>query len=371
MKLIFTSYASAPEFDNPVAWLKRIEGYTGIPEALAQNNTVISIERINYEGNCVQNGVCYYFVQQKKKTVLIPAKIHRRIKKEQPDIVFINGFIFPLQIMQLRWKLGRKKKIIVINQAEKPWRGIKKYLQKLADRCVDAYLFTSLDFGYEWVGKGNISSHKKIYEVFHGSSVFSPAGKASARMQLSVSGSPVYLWVGRLDANKDPLTVIKAFMRLLKLQPSATLYMIYHTEELLPAVKEIIATDEVAQKNIYLIGPVPHPQLQDWFNAADFFISASYFEGGGIALCEAMSCGCIPIVTAIDSFRRLTGEGKVGILFPPGGEDALVQALQQSVQMNREAGRNNVLEQFNLHFSFKAIGLKIEQVIKKLYQTKP
>ena len=167
--------------------------------------------------------------------------MHRFIKKEKPGVVFINGLVFPLQVIQLRLKLGSSVKIILIHRSEKPFTGIKKYLQRFADRFVDAYLFTSSGFGKGWVQHGNIGNIKKIHECMHGSSVFQPGNRSDARTLLSVTGSPVYLWVGRLNANKDPVTVVKAFRNFLVHQPEASLYMIYHTEELLEEVKILVA----------------------------------------------------------------------------------------------------------------------------------
>src|SRR5215213_9621154 len=195
MNLVFTSYTSSPEYDDPRQWLKRIEGYTGILEALSEKHTVISIERINYEGELLQQGVQYYFMRQNKKVLLFPSRQHRLISRLRPDVIFINGFIFPLQIIQLRLKLGWSPKIIILHRAERPFKNIKKYLQKIADKCVNAYLFASFESGDEWLKQGIIESDKKIYEVIQGSSVFhSPT-------ILKTKKAPVFLWVGRLDDN--------------------------------------------------------------------------------------------------------------------------------------------------------------------------
>jgi glycosyltransferase involved in cell wall biosynthesis len=366
MKFIFTSYVSSPEYDQPDQWLKRIEGYTCILESLSHDHTVLGIEKINYEGEYEQNGVQYYFIKQKKKTVRFPWRMHRLIKQLQPDVVFINGFIFPLQIIQLRLKLGTRVKIIVIHRSEKPYKGAKKYLQMLADRCVSAFLFSSAEFGKQWVENGNISTQKKIYEVLHGSSVFSPGDKAAARSSLDISGSPVFLWVGRLDANKDPLTVVKGFTAFLSYEPMAKLYMIYHTEELLQQVNSLINQDEKTRQAIKLVGKVTHQQLQTWYNAADFIISGSHYEGGGIAVCEAVSCGCIPVITDIISFRKMTGPGKCGLLYEPGNDKALLESLVQTTKMEMENERDKVLKQFNEELSFEAIARKIELVIISL-----
>src|SRR5205085_12263476 len=116
MNLIFTSYSSSPEYDEPHAWLDRIAGYTGILECLSKTHNVHGIERINYEGSLDRTGVHYHFIKMPRKIVRFPHAMHRLIKRLRPDVVFVNGFIFPLQIMQLRWMLGKKKKIVVLHR---------------------------------------------------------------------------------------------------------------------------------------------------------------------------------------------------------------------------------------------------------------
>lgn len=366
MKLIFTSYVSAPEYDQPQIWLKRIEAYIGILESLSRDHEVVGIERINYEGEYKQNGTQYIFIRLKQKVTRFPFYLHDVIKKLEPDVVFINGFIFPMQIIQLRLKLGKRVKIIVIHRSEKPFTGLKRNIQNFASKYVDAFLFTSSEFSHEWVNNGNIHDAQKIHEVFHTSSIFQIENKDQARADLSIKGSPVYLWVGRLDANKDPLTVVKAFIRFLQVQPSVKLYMIYHTEELLEEIRSLIEQDKKAQEAIYLLGKLPHEQLQTWYNAADFVISGSHYEGGGTAICEAMSCGCIPVVTNIISFRRMTGPGKCGLLYEPGNEEELFAALSKTRDMDIEREKAKTLQQFNEELSFDAIAKKINKVIASL-----
>ncbi len=363
MRIVSTSYIKTEGFNDPDDWLKRISFYTGIFNELAKQHDVISIERINYEGECQQNGVQYFFIRLKRKIVRFPFRMHRLIKNLQPDVVFVNGFIFPLQIIQLRLKLGRSVKIVVLHRAEKPFNGFRKHFQKLADKCVDSYFFTSSEFGIEWMNKGIISNEYKIKEVIQASSSFHPEDNATARSSLSVSGAPVFLWVGRLDANKDPITVVKAFINFHSFQPSAKLYMIYQTDDLLGEVKKLIGTCEIAMDGIILVGKIPHEQLQTWYSSADFILSGSHYEGGGIAVSEAMSCGCIPVVTDIVSFRRMTGPDKCGFLYKPGDEKKLLKILLQTNTMNVQQERDKVLKQFSTELSFEAIARKINVVI--------
>lgn len=363
MRIVSTSYSKTPDYSDPVEWLKRIRFYTGFLEELTKEHEVISIERINYEGKLSQNGVNYYFMNLPKKVVRFPLRMHRFIKEWKPDVVLVNGFIFPLQIIQLKLALGSKVTVIVLHRAEKPFSGFKLWLQKLADKFVDGYFFASKEFGSQWMKKGIIRDAGKIHEVLHVSSHFHLQNRKIARDKTGVNGSPVYLWVGRLDANKDPVTVVKAFFQLLHQQPTAKLYLIYQSDELLAEVSSLVSADTAAAQAVQLVGKVAHEKLEDWYNSADFLISSSHYEGSGIAVAEAMSCGCIPILSNIVSFRRITGPGKCGLLYEAGNSHALFEVLQQSLTLNMEEEQKKVVEQFQNELSFTAIANKINRIL--------
>ena len=365
MRFVFASYVYTPAYNDPWAWIERINIYTGMLEALAKNNQVISIEQIDYEGKYQKDGVEYRFMRFSKNELRFPFRLHQFIKSQKPDVVVIQSLHFPLQIIQLRLFVGHKVKIIVQNHAEKPFIGLKKHAQRLADIFIDAYLFASREMGAVWVETGNISSIKKIYEVMEVSSVFKPMDKAIARQKTTANGSPVFLWVGRLNANKDPLTIVKAFLKYTAINPAAHLYMIYHTDELLTFMQKIINTSP--QKNtITLIGKIPHCELKYWFNSADIIIAGSYYEGSGTAVCEAMSCACMPIVTDIFSFRMITDNGRCGLLFEPGNEAELLSALKKCDETDIIEKQETALEYFESDLSFEAIAKKIEGIVQTL-----
>ncbi|MBD0332307.1 MAG: glycosyltransferase family 4 protein, partial [Chitinophagaceae bacterium] len=208
---------------------------------------------------------------------------------------------------------------------------------------------------------GIVSSQNKIYEVIQSSSSFRPESKPAARSKLGISGALIYLWVGRLEKNKDPLTVVKAFIRFHSVHPSVRLYMIYQTNELLEEVKALINVNDQKGEAIRLVGKVPHEALQSWYSSADFIVSGSHYEGSGIAVSEAMSCGCIPVVTDIISFRKMAGT--CGLFYKPGDENALVNVLEHTLELDVEDERKKVLDEFQKELSFAAIAEKINYII--------
>ncbi|HMU47988.1 MAG TPA: glycosyltransferase family 4 protein [Chitinophagaceae bacterium] len=355
MRIISTGYSKTYGYNDPAKWLERINFYSGILDELAKQHYVLSIERIEYDGECIKNNVHYHFIPLKGSRVLFPARMHRLIRQKKPDVVLVNGLIFPLQVMQLRATLGKKPKIILLHRADKPFIGYKKHWQKLADKCINAYLFTSSEFGDAW--KKNINV-KKIHEVILVSSVFN---KSNSRADQDKNRHK-FLWVGNLNSNKDPVTVINAFKKFSQHEPGANLYMIYQSDELLEEVKRYAGDG----KFIHLVGKVEHSELQSWYTSADFIISSSHYESGGVAVCEAMSCGCIPILTNIISFRKITGPGKCGLLFEAGNENDLFRCLMKTKEMDVEKERKKTIEQFNRELSFLAIARKIDKVIESL-----
>jgi glycosyltransferase involved in cell wall biosynthesis len=365
MKYVFLTYNHSLEIDSPQGWYKRTRVYAAVLYHLSKANIVINIKQINYEGECLHNGVHYHFVKFGEKKTHFPVKLNLYVKKLKPDVVFVQGLHNPAQVVQLRFILGKATKIIVQNHAERPFVGLKKYLQKIADRYIDAYLFASRDMGIDWVKKGNLSTSDKIHEVMEVSSVFYPTEKAMAKQKTNITGQPVFLWVGRLNENKDPLNVVKAFLKFADCEPSARLYMIYHTAELLPRIRETIKNSP--NKNaVVLVGEIDHDDLLNWYNGADFIVSGSHYEGSGTAVCEAMSCGCIPIVTDIFSFRMMTDNGKCGLLHQPGNELALLSALMQTQTLDKIAMRNRSLSYFNENLSFQAIAARIHDIASAL-----
>jgi glycosyltransferase involved in cell wall biosynthesis len=357
MKFVFASYILSDDYNDPAAWLERIKAYTGVLEAIAVNHEVVSIEQINYEGDEVKNGVNYHFRKFNIRT-RFPLKLNRYIRQLKPDVVFIHSLHFPLQVMLLRLVLGRKTKIIIQNHAEKPFTGIKKRLVRLSENAVNAYLFASRAMGLDWITKGNLTSPDKIHEVMELSSFFHPIPKEKAREKTGITETNVFLWVGRLDQNKDPLTVIKAFLKYVDIAPSACLYMIYQAEELLPEIYQLLKNEPNAAA-IKLVGKVPNEELLYWYNSVDFVVAGSHYEGSGTAVCEAMSCGCIPIITDIFSFRMMTDNGKIGMLYDAGNEVELLAALQQTAMLDTSAEKQKVLAYFASTLSFEAIAGRI------------
>ncbi|RKR83542.1 glycosyltransferase involved in cell wall biosynthesis [Mucilaginibacter gracilis] len=366
MRFVFASYCYTPEYKRPEEWLNRVKFYGGILEALALHHTVISIEQIDYEGALLHNGVQYYFKRTSKFGRKFPVRLHRFIMSLESDFVFVHGLHFPLQLLQLRAYLGSQVKIMVQHHAELPGNGMIEILQQLADRYINAYLFASHNLGLNWVNRGNLASVQKIHEVMEVSSVFYPIDRQSAISKTGVKGAPVFLWVARLEQKKDPLNVVRAFLEFAKINTGARLYMIYHVDDLLSNIHEVLNEYADVSGSIVLVGQLQHDDLIYWYNSADFIISGSIYEGAGTAICEAISCGLFPVLTAIPSFQMMTGNGKFGLLYEAGNKQELLNCLLKTAEVNIQDAQVTILDHYKTELSFSAIAGKISQIASSL-----
>ena len=365
MRIIHLSYAHITEHRDPAAWLNRINFFVAIVEQMAKEVEVKSIHCIDYSGSLNRKGVEYHFINLSKFQMLLPLKLNSFVRQLKPDVVIVHGFHFPLKVLLLRWRLGPTIKIVIQHHAERPLRHYKKVLQRLTDRFASAYFFTARDQAEPWLSERQIADPRKIYEVMEVPSVFYPIDRVEASLKTKVSSSKIYLWVGRLEANKDPLTLIKAFSEFSIANSDVHLYVIFQSDELVEEIKRLVGTSKT-ETQITLVGKVDHNELLYWYNSVDFIISTSHYEGSGIAVCEGMSCGCIPILTNLPSFRMMTGNGDCGLLFEAEDVDGLVLALRKSLLVNLEIEREKTLLKYKLSLSVEAIVAKMIKVSRMI-----
>lgn len=78
--------------------------------------------------------------------------------------------------------------------------------------------------------------------------------------------------------------------------------------------------------NVSVLGSVPASDLRNMFCSHSIILQASVMEGFPNALCEAMLCGCIPIVSAVTSMPSIVGD--VGRVIKHRSVEELVNAIK-------------------------------------------
>lgn len=133
--------------------------------------------------------------------------------------------------------------------------------------------------------------------------------------------------VGRMQAVKDPLNLVEAFLRLRELCPAQwpTLRLsMLGGGPLLEAARQRLA-DAGAAQQAWL--PGDRGDIAALLPQVDIFALPSLAEGISNTLLEAMACGCAPVATAVGGNPELVGDGINGLLVPAGDAGALAVAL--------------------------------------------
>lgn len=336
--------------DDPGRWLTTVPYFTRILSAMAAEHQVFSFHYSNQDKSLQFDRVGYRFLKDSAGEMLSCSNVIRLVDALSPDVIILHGLhsSWRAWIFTTRWK---NCPIYIQHHSEKPFRGVKSFLQKRVDRHVREYFFASDAMADEWVHKRLIGNRGKVHEVFEATSSF-----PDVQRERPNTNPLSFIWVGRLDENKDPLTLIDAFIEFLDYQPAAELYMIFKTQDLLDHVKNRIVR---FGKSIHLVGNVPHAEMPYWYKKANFIVSTSLYEVGAVAVVEAMSAGCIPILTDIPALAKITSNGQVGLLYQPKQPGLLASALVRASQLDVKAEREKLNQFYEDHLSPSAIAMQM------------
>ena len=183
------------------------------------------------------------------------------------------------------------------------------------------------------------------------------AGKA-VRRQYGI-GDNEFLWlnVGRLTEAKDQSNLVKAF----KMAGQGRL-MIVGQGELREALEAQIRREGLSGR-VILAGA--HSNVSDYYNAADCFVMSSAWEGFGIVLAEAMSCGLPVIATDAGGCAEVVQNDEYVV--PVRRHDLLAEKMSRMYGLSDE-GRKQIGE--NNRSSASKFGLdKIWEQWENIYKS--
>ena len=278
------------------------------------------------------------------------------IRRIAPQVLHVHGLGFPEEVLLMAQAVPGIP-ILLQDHADRPPRWWRRPAWKRCARTITGVAFCHRQQARPFMEAGVLARGTAVYEIPESTSRFMPADLETARRETGLAGNPRLLWVGHLDANKDPLTVLDGIAAAVGELPELQLWCCFGAAPLLRHVRRRIASDRLLAGRVHLLGPVPHVQVERLMRAADFFISGSHRESTGYALIEALACGLPPLVTDIPSFRALTADGAVGQLWRAGDASSLCSTLLRA--RAAPADRAAVREHFERELSFEALGRKL------------
>jgi len=324
---------------------------------------VTVIQSFHRDAEFTLDGVRYRFVAEPalpgRATGLRPGRIARAAAESGATILHVNGLDFARQMRALR-RLGLP--ILVQDHCSRAGTGGARRRRALAG--IAGIAFTGAAQAQPFVDAGELAPDVPVFSVPESSTGFAPGDRQAARARSGVHGDPAVLWIGRLIARKDPLTILDAVEIAAPALPGLHLWCCFHDQPLLPAVMARIAASPLLTERVHLLGRMPHAEIETLLNAADFFMLGSRHEGSGYALIEALACGATPIVSDIAPFRAIAGP--VGALVPVGDARAFAQALVDLAGEDRAALRREAIDHFRRELSFDRVGATLCAIYAEL-----
>jgi len=194
-------------------------------------------------------------------------------------------------------------------------------------------------------------------------SIFSPGDQAEARRRLRLRDDPMLLFVGRIQALKGLDLALGCLAALSEAR--ATLTVIGgpsgpEGEDELVRLRRL-AHDLGIEDRVRWIDPQPHPQLADWYRAADVCLVPSRTESFGLVALEAAACGTPVVAANVGGLRRIVDNGHTGFLARGRAVSDYVLPVERLLAdrgLARAVGRNAVLRSGDYTWNMTATRLR-------------
>lgn len=172
---------------------------------------------------------------------------------------------------------------------------------------------------------------------------FAPVPRATAAQALAERyglDTPFLLFVSTIEPRKNVLGLLRAFARVAKEFPHP-LVLVGGTGWNSEGVDALIAELGLEQR-VRRMGYLPdRKDLPLFYSAADAFVFPSFYEGFGLPVLEAMTCGCPVITSELTSLPEVAGDA--ALYADPHDPESIAAAIR--TVLNDEARRATLAAQ--------------------------
>lgn len=289
------------------------------------------------------------------------ARLWRALKRLRPDIVHTHNlpalesqFLAMLAGVRARIHGEHGRDVRDLDGASRRYRFIRACFRPVVTRFVplsrDLARYLSEDVGVP---------ESKIEVICNGVDTdrFRPASDArrTLREKLFGRGDHIVIGsVGRMESVKDPLTLVRAYRRLVEAMPesrSAMRLLMVGDGSLLRAVQ-----DELEQADLAGMAVLPgaSDDVPELLQAMDIFVLPSLAEGISNTILEAMASGLAVVATDVGGNAELVVVNETGLLVPRSDPERMARAMASYVdnaplrRRHGARGRERVAENFSI-----------------------
>jgi glycosyltransferase involved in cell wall biosynthesis len=124
----------------------------------------------------------------------------------------------------------------------------------------------------------------------------------------------------------------------------------------------IATLQSLAPPNVHFVGGLFGHDLVQCMATARVYAQLSAYEAFGMAVAEAMLCGCVPVVSDRGALPEVVGE--LGFVVPYGDIAATAQAIRQALQSDVDV-RMHCRQRIVEHFSLQARQTQLLQAMQE------
>lgn len=293
-------------------------------EFVNQNNSVTLLLFYDSENSFLRKRLSpkvkvEYIFKKKGLDISLFFKIYKYIKKNNFDAVHfhVNSIIYGL-ISSIKLKKCNFFATIH-NDAYKEANGIHRFIRRIMFRRHLVHPIT--------ISKYSDQSFKELYKtnstiIYNGIPQFQFTPNFSLNKFRKGINTKIIVSVASIHPVKNELAVARAINKLGKDGYDISLIIVgrYSDKE----YSQLVVKE--SSEFVYCIGEVNNPT--DYMKESDFFILASHYEGLPISLLEAMSIGCIPLVTPVGGCAELISNLKNGFIIPSPSEENIYNTIK-------------------------------------------
>lgn len=120
---------------------------------------------------------------------------------------------------------------------------------------------------------------------------------------------------------------------------------------------------KVLPENVKCLGQLTPSELKEYYSSTQFYLQLSNFEGFGVAICEAMLCKCVPIVSDVNFLPSIVGDS--GFVLKKRKKELLVELFKTALLSDTD--RLGTLAREKIHQEFPVTKRKemLISVLKK------
>ena len=181
-----------------------------------------------------------------------------------------------------------------------------------------------------------------------------------------ISGKPFrFIHVSNMVPLKNPAGILRAFKKLLEIEPLAELVMVGDRE---PGIRAFALALQLPASSLQFRGEILYDQVALEMQQSQCLLLFSDIENAPCVIGEALCCGLPVIATETGGIpERLNNSN--GILVPPANEAALTDAMLRMIRTYSNYDQKKIATEAAGHFSYQVVGKQFSDVYSAISNT--